>query len=94
MESIGFDNYSMKDRMNVVETVGKDLSMVISIPVEDLGCSIVGIFPVSNFNSEVKGSIFNIMIVLLVSSILLGVIIYVITNMLMGRVKRLVKAMK
>ena len=92
--SIGFNNYAAQDRINEVEKVGKDLSMVISVPVEDLGCSIVGIFPVSNFNSEVKGSIFNIMLVLLISSVLLGVIIYVITNMLMGRIKKLVKAMK
>lgn len=92
--SIGFNNYTAHDRINEVEKVGKDLSMVILVPVEDLGCSIVGIFPVSNFNSEVKGSIFNIMLVLLVSSVLLGVIIYVITNILMGRIKKLVKAMK
>jgi two-component system sensor histidine kinase YesM len=92
--SIGFIDYAAHETINKVEKVDRDLSVVISVPIEELGCSIVGIFPVSNFNSEVKDSIFNIILVLLISSVLLGVIIYVITNMLMGRIKKLVKAMK
>ncbi len=87
----GFDN---KNAVNKLEELNGRQSIVITTPVEDIGCSIVGIFPVENFNSDARASIANLLIVLSVLSVLLGFIIYFITNALLRRLKILVKAMK
>jgi two-component system sensor histidine kinase YesM len=87
----GFDN---KNAVNKLEELNGRQSIVITTPVEDIGCSIVGIFPVENFNSDAKASIANLLIVLSVLSVLLGFIIYFLTNALLRRLKILVKAMK
>ncbi len=85
----------IKDKkISRIETVNSVKSIVIAIPVEEIGCSVVGIFPVSNYNSKVKASIAKIIVVLLIASLLSGIIIYLITNLLLDRVKILVKAMK
>ena len=81
-------------KINTIETVNNIRSVVISVPVEAIGCSIVGIFPVSNFNSNVKESMSNIVVVLILTSLILGIIIYLTTNLLLLRVKTLIKAMK
>lgn len=94
VSTLGFLDYDAADKLSKVEKLENKQSIVITIPVEDINCSIVGIFPVENFNSDARGSIINLLIVLAVSSILLGIIIYIITNMLLRRVKKLVKAMK
>ena len=91
---IGYMDFKRSSRVNKVGKVEGEESIVISIPVEDIGCSIVGIFPVNNFNTEVKNSLTSIIFVLAVSSLLLGVVIYITTNVLLRRVKKLVKAMK
>lgn len=91
---MGIADYSARTGINRVETVEKERAIVISVPVHEIECSIIGIFPVSNFNSEVKASIKSIIMVLLISSVFLGVIIYFITNALLSRIKKLVKAMK
>lgn len=90
----GFTGYIKESKLNQVEMVNGIQSIAIAIPVKEIKCSIVGIFPVDNFNTEVKGSIINIMVVLMILATILGVITYVITNVLLRRVKRLVKAMK
>ena len=77
-----------------IETVNNVKSIVISVPIEEIGCSVVGVFPVSNFNGKVKESIANIMAVLVLASLFLGIVIYLTTNLLLSRVKILVKAMK
>ncbi len=87
----GFDNNNAANRL---EDLNGRQSIVINTPVEDIGCSIVGIFPVENFNSDARASIANLLIVLSVLSVLLGFIIYFITNALLRRLKILVKAMK
>ena len=92
--TLGFNNYNAGGTLNEVKKLEDKQSIVITTPVDDINCSIVGIFPIENFNSDARGSIVNLLVVLAVSSILLGIIIYIITNMLMRRVKRLVKAMK
>lgn len=94
VSSLGFDDYNAGEQLNKIEKLENKKSILITIPIEDIGCSIIGIFPVENFNADARGSIMNLHIVLAVLSILLGMIIYSITNMLLRRVKRLVKAMK
>jgi len=93
--SISGINYYVKGKnISTISKVKGARSIVISIPIDEIGCSIVGVFPVSNFNSEVKRSLGKIILVLLFSSIILGVIFYLTTNALLSRVKKLVKAMK
>lgn len=94
ISSSGIMDFKKGEKTSKIETVNNVKSIIISIPVEEIGCSVVGVFPVSNFNSKVKESIANIIIVLLLSSLLLGIIIYLTTNLLLSRVKILVKAMK
>lgn len=82
------------ETVNVVETVDGARSIVISVPIDQLNCRIVGIFPTERFNEKVINSVKTIIFVLAASLIVLGAIIYVFTNALLGRLKRLVKAMK
>lgn len=90
----GFVDYETNKRISKVQKVNNEQAITIAIPVEEIGCSIVGIFPVRNFNNEVKNSLNKIIAVLLISSVMLGLIIYIITNALLGRIRILVKAMK
>ncbi len=90
----GYIGFSAGKSESSVRKIRGVQSIVITIPVSEIGCSIVGIFPVSNFNSEVKKSIVSTLLVLLVSFIFLGVIVYFTTNVLLTRLKILVKAMK
>jgi two-component system sensor histidine kinase YesM len=92
--TIGFDKFIKNTKINEVEKINNVKSIVISLPLNEIGCSLVGIFPVSNFNYEVKESFENIIIILTVSSILLGIVIYFVTAALLRRIKKLVKAMK
>ncbi len=90
----GFMNYRRGIHQSTVDKVHGEQAIVISIPVQEIGCSIVGIFPVHNFNGQAEKSLRQIMLVLSVSSIILGIVIYIITSALLRRLKRLVKAMK
>lgn len=94
VSNLGFTDYHPGEKLNRIEKIAGKQSILIATPVEDINCSIVGIFPVEKFNSDAKGSLMNLLLVLAVLSIVLGVIIYIITNILLRRVKRLVKAMK
>ncbi len=94
VSTLGFHDYDVGSMLSRVEKLESKQSIVITTPLEDVNCSIVGIFPAENFNSDSKGTIVNFLVVLAVLSILLGIIIYIITNILLRRVKRLVKAMK
>ncbi len=93
ISSMGIRNFIWEAAINSVDTIENEKSILIAIPVDELNCSIVGIFPVENFTREARGSSAELLAVLFISSIILGVIIYIITNMLLRRVKRLVKAM-
>jgi two-component system, sensor histidine kinase YesM len=94
VKNSNFPGYIGNKKINEVERVnGKDF-IVISIPIENIRCSIVGIFPVDNFNGEVKSSLTSIIFVLIISSLLLAGVIYIITNLLLGRIKKLVRAIK
>jgi len=90
----GLLNFQGNIQKRTVERVNDTEAIIITIPVEQIECTIVGIFPVENFNGEIRKSLKDIIIVLVVSSLVLGVIIYFTTNMLLSRVKRLVSAMK
>jgi two-component system sensor histidine kinase YesM len=81
-------------KQNDVEKIDGIKSIVISIPINEMGVSVMGIFPVELFTKKVKSSIQTIIIVLSSSLLLLGTVIYMITNRLLSRIKRLVKAMK
>ncbi|HEX7715519.1 MAG TPA: histidine kinase [Bacillota bacterium] len=90
----GFNDFETGKKISVVKEINGVKSIVISIPLEGLRCSIVGIFPVSNFNVAVKKSLINIILMLFISTIILGFIVYFITNALLGRLKKLAKAMR
>lgn len=79
---------------NKVEAVNGAKSIVISIPAKEIGCSIIGIFPVKNFTGKVKDMIPILVCVSLLSALFLGLIVYFITIALLKRIKILVKAMK
>jgi two-component system sensor histidine kinase YesM len=94
ISSTGFNNFVTGQNISQIKKVNRVPSIVISIPITEINCSIVGIFPISSFNGEINKSLWRIIGVLMISSLLLGLIIYFITNVLLGRVKKLVKAMK
>jgi two-component system sensor histidine kinase YesM len=81
-------------KRNEVDKVDGIKSIVISIPIDEIGASVMGIFPVDSFNEKVKSSLHTIIMVLSSSLLLLGIVIYMITNKLLKRIKKLVKAMK
>ncbi len=90
----GLGNFNINTPISTVKKIENERSIFIVIPIENFNCSIVGIFPVSNFNSEVKKSLFKIVAVLAIPSVFLGIIIYFTTNLLLRRMKKMVKAMK
>jgi len=94
VSEIGLKDFSVNTQNRKIDKVNDTESIIITIPVEQINCAIVGIFPVENFNSEIRKYLKDIIMVLTACSILLGLIIYFTTNMLLRRVKRLVSAMK
>ncbi|MDP4088281.1 MAG: sensor histidine kinase [Bacillota bacterium] len=94
VSSTGFESFSVNQRVNKVQEINGVNSIVISVPVDEIGCNIVGIFPINHFNNDVKQGFGKIVAVLLFSSVLLGIIIYITTSALLRRIKTLVKAMK
>lgn len=90
----GLTDFNLNYQNRKIDEVNDTKAIIITIPVEQINCAIVGIFPVDNFNGEIKKSLKDIIIVLAASSIVLGLIIYFTTNMLLSRVKKLVSAMK
>jgi two-component system, sensor histidine kinase YesM len=79
---------------NEILEVRDRATIVIASPIGGTGLSIIGLFPVERFNEEVTNSLKTILLVLLGALVLLSIIVYLITNALLGRLKRLVKAMK
>lgn len=67
---------------------------VISLGLDAMNCRIIGVFPVSHFSGKTRQSVVRIISLMVVLSLFLGAIIYFATNALLGRVKKLVKAMK
>jgi two-component system sensor histidine kinase YesM len=94
LTNLGIPSLPASGKLNEIETVNGQSSIVISTPLEGPGLRVVGVFPVSNFNGKVKDSLKTIILVLLAALILLGVITYFMTNALLARMKILVKAMK
>jgi len=91
---LGFKGYEPGSPLSKVEELQGIQSIIIATPIEDIGCSIVGIFPVGNFDSEARDSLRNLLVVLAILSVFLGIVVYIVINVLLRRVKRLVKAMK
>ena len=92
VSSLGFDDYNASEQLNKIEKLENKKSILIAIPIEDIGCSIIGIFPVENFNADARGSIMNLHIVLAVLSILLGMIIYSIYKYVAAQGKKTCKS--
>lgn len=90
----GYIGFKSGERQSLICEVNNKKAIVITTPVNEIGCSVVGIFPVENFNGEIRKTVIEIIIVLLVSALILGVIIYLITNALLSRIRKLIKAMK
>jgi two-component system sensor histidine kinase YesM len=80
--------------INRIEKVNGVESIVITMPVNEINCSIVGIFPISHFNGKAKSTIITIILVITASSMLIGIFIYIATSALLGRVRMLAKAMR
>lgn len=90
---LGIDRIINDKVLNEIKKVDGIKSIVISLPVNEIDSSIVGVFPVDNFTNKVKSSIPSFVFVLTASTLLLGFIIFIITNVLLSRIRRLVKAM-
>lgn len=94
ISAMGLTDFNIANAANRLDRINGVQSIIITTPIEDIDCSIIGVFPVENFNSDARASIVNLLAVLSVLSVLLGFIIYFLTNVLLRRVKILVKAMK
>ncbi|MEV5029301.1 cache domain-containing sensor histidine kinase [Paenibacillus sp. LPE1-1-1.1] len=90
----GLATIPLETSFNQVLKVNGRKSVVISVPLHDLGLRLIGIFPVSGLNEKVKESAFSITGILLIALVVLGFIVYLITNALLSRLKRIVLAMK
>ncbi|OMF37780.1 hypothetical protein BK133_04405 [Paenibacillus sp. FSL H8-0548] len=90
----GLMDLSLTTSVNTVLKVEGRKSVVISVPFDDLGLRLIGIFPVSSLNEKVKESAFSITGILLIALVVLGFIVYFITNALLSRLKMIVLAMK
>ncbi|OPJ58392.1 sensor histidine kinase [Clostridium oryzae] len=94
VSKVGINNYLWNKELNCIKKIDNKKCILISLPIEQAGYSVVGVFPVNNFNSSVRKSVTYIVLVLLVLALILGIVIYLITNMLLSRVKILAKAMR
>lgn len=94
VEGLDISALPLTERVNKVEKVKDVSSIVISIPLAGPGLRVVGIFPVSHFNGEVKHSIGWMLIILLAALILLCLLVYYVTTKLLSRMKSLHRAMK
>ncbi|WP_419871244.1 cache domain-containing sensor histidine kinase [Candidatus Pristimantibacillus sp. PTI5] len=90
----GLASIPLETAFNQVLKVNGRKSVVISVPLHDLGLRLIGIFPVSGLNEKVKETAFSITGILLIALVVLGFIVYVITNALLSRLKMIVLAMK
>ncbi|MDT8717371.1 sensor histidine kinase [Clostridium sp. 19966] len=90
----GISKFSVHDKINRIQKVNGVNSLLISIPIDELGFNIIGIFPTSHFNNNVNKNFEKTVAVLIFFSILIGIIIYITTSALLARIKILVKAMK
>ncbi|QAA35325.1 sensor histidine kinase [Clostridium manihotivorum] len=89
-----FVGFHPTSKINKVEELNHRKFIFISIPINEIDCNLLGVFPSNNFNNEIKISFRNIVFVLLFSSLLFGIVIFFTTTVLLTRVKTMVKAMK
>lgn len=82
-----------KDR-NGVFTVENEQLVVLSIPLDSIGCRLVGITPLINFMRDIPNYSMIITGVIIAALILLGVLIHFVSNRLTKRLKTLVKRLK
>lgn len=82
------------DSFNEVMDVNGVSSIVISTPLVGPKMRMIGVFPVEPFIAGMEKSQKGIIIVLVVSLLVLGIIVYFITSALLGRMKVLLSAMK
>ncbi len=94
LSDLGIEPLPTDTVFNDILTVHDEASIVISVPMEPLGLRLVGVFPENSFNGEVKESARSIAAILLIALTVLGVLVYVMTNAMLSRLKVLVKAMK
>jgi two-component system sensor histidine kinase YesM len=89
-----FIGFHPTSKINQVEELNHKKFIFISIPINEIDCNLLGVFPSNNFNNEIKISFRNIVFVLLLLSLLFGIVIFFTTTVLLTRVKTMVKAMK
>jgi len=90
----GLTTIAAKGKSNEIQTALGAKSIVISIPVEGPGLSMVGVFPIDRLNIEVRRSIMQMLFVMAAAIVLLSLVVYWATVKLMARMKQLLKAMK
>lgn len=69
-------------------------SMIISVPLEMVGATMIGVFPVQAFYNDFKGTLTDMITALLLVSVILGAVIYFTTNALLSRIKKLARAIR
>ncbi len=92
--SLALADIPLSQAYNAIHTVQDQATIVIREPIGGTQLSVIGLFPVQRFNSEVTNTIKPILWILLAALLLLSLIVYLITSALLGRLKKLVKAMK
>jgi two-component system sensor histidine kinase YesM len=69
-------------------------SIVASMPIDGLGCTIVGVYPTARFIDRVGSSLRLVFLVSVLSFVALGFIIYMVVSLLLKRLEMLVDAMR
>lgn len=82
-----------KKSAGIIKSEAGDL-IVQSVPVEQIGCTLVGIFPLKNFIGNSPNYTVIIIFVIFAALFIFGVIIYIVSNQLTRRLKILLKGLK
>ncbi len=89
------DNIVKEDGLNSrIETVDGVQSIVATMPIDEMDCILVSISPTSLYTNVVKHTGVQITITVLILSFILGCAIFIMTSLLLKRLKCLLKAMK
>jgi len=79
------ESLAKRGEVNEVRTALGTKAIVISIPIEGPGLSMVGVFPIDRLNIKIRHSIGQMFIVLIVAIVLLSLIVYWVTVKLLEK---------
>jgi len=83
-----------EQELNDIFEFGKEKHIVCSIPIERIGCNLVGITPLENYMGDNSNYTTIIIVVIFVALLIFGVLIYFVSNQLTRRLKILVRGLK